>query len=157
MPSATNASKLTALALSSCHTLLIKRIIRVPLLWRIGTIKGIAIICIEVQTLCKTPRQIRVRNEPAAKDDEVGIARLELGRCVVTVEASRCDEFDAAFCEDFAELDKRVAALGFHGGFGFDAFTTGVGVCGKCVHFGLFVENFVEAGFNPEVVLETVT
>jgi hypothetical protein len=155
IPSATNASKLAAP--SSCHTLLVKWIIRVSLLRRISAVKGIAIIRIQLQTLCKTLGQIRVRDEPATEDDEVGIARLELGRRVVTVEAARCDEFDATFCEDLAELDERVATLGFHGRFGFDAFATRVGVCGEGVHFGLFIEDFVEAGLDPEAVLEIIT
>ena len=134
---------------SSRSSLPIEGIIHISLGRRIRTIEGIAIVLVQLQTLGQPLRQVWVRNEPAPKDDEVSIARLDFGRRVVPVESTGGDELDAALLQDLAELDERIALAGLRGGFGFDAFGAPGGVGGESVQFGLLVENFVEAWFDP--------
>jgi hypothetical protein len=88
-----NASKLCTR--SSSDVLPIERVICVSL--RVAAVKGAAVICIELQALRQPLREVRVRDEPATEDDQVCIARLELGHSVVTVEATGSDKLDATF------------------------------------------------------------
>ena len=94
-------------ARSSSDILPIERIICVSSC--VATIEGAAVICIQLQTLRQPLREIRVRNEPATEDDQICIARLELGHSVITVEATSSDEIDAALFQDIAEVDETVA------------------------------------------------
>ena len=128
-----------------------ERIICVPLLRRISAVEGVAIVLVQLQALGEAFGKIGVGNEPATEDDEIGIARLNLGRGIVAIEAAGGNELNAAFSKNLAESGEAVASFGFYGGFGFDACTAGVG--GQGVHLGLFVEDFVEARLDPVCLL----
>jgi hypothetical protein len=83
------------------------------------------------------------------EDDEVGIASVELRYSVVAVEVASSDETNVAFGENFAE-SAEVVGLRLDGELHFDAFFRVGGVGGERVKLGLLVEDFVEAGLNPE-------
>jgi hypothetical protein len=83
------------------------------------------------------------------KDDEVGIASVELGNSVVAVEVAGSDETNVALGEDFAE-SAEVVGLRLDCELSFNTFLRVGGVGGERVKLGLLVEDFVEAGLNPK-------
>lgn len=117
----------------------------------IATVKGTAIILVQLKTLSQPLGEIWVRDEPATKDDKICIARLKLGCCIVTVEATGCDKFHIAFLQDVAKVGKTVA-LDLDCSFGLNTLAAGRSVCRQRIHLGLLVKHFVEAWLDPRIV-----
>jgi hypothetical protein len=96
----------------------VERVVIIPLLRRISTIKRLTIILVQLQPLPQTLRQIRIGDKVTSEDDAIGLTGLDLDGGIVAVEVSRGEEGYAGGAEDVAEDVEGVLLLFGGGGEG---------------------------------------